>query len=255
MRAKLIYILKKFPLAYRLTKICYWQTKAWHALILGTPAQEKYWQKRHLTKRGDWDDNREWVMGYWHSQNHPHRDFLIKKISAYMPNSALEIGSNCGPNLFLLAKKFPQAKLMGIDINQKAINVGRKLLQQQDVSNVKLILNKADAIRHLPDKSFDIVFTDAVLIYIGPDKIKKLTQEMLRLARKAVIFLEWHQELKNRDAQGLGIYYFGHWKRNYKNLLKQLLPEEKIHLTKIPPLLWPGRNWSQLGYLIEATII
>lgn len=50
MRAKLIYILKKFPLAYRLAKICYWQTKAWQALFLGTSTQEKYWQKRHLKK-------------------------------------------------------------------------------------------------------------------------------------------------------------------------------------------------------------
>ena len=98
------------------------------------------------------------------------------------------------------------------------------------------------------------MFTDAVLMYIGPDKIKKVIKEVLRIARRVLILVEWHCENQNKDAYGLGIYHFGCWKRNYVDLLKQFMPKEKVHLTKIPKKLWPSENWQNLGYIIEVIL-
>ena len=122
------------------------------------------------------------------------------------------------------------------------------------ISNVKLICGKADELHQFRNKSFDIVFTDALLMCIGPDKIKKVISEMLRIARRALILVEWYCENHNMDPYGQGIYHFGNWKRNYVSLLKQFISKERIRLTKIPNKLWPVKNWQELGYLIEVII-
>ena len=122
------------------------------------------------------------------------------------------------------------------------------------ISNVKLICGKADELHQFRNKSFDIVFTDALLMYIGPDKIKKVISEMFRITRRALIFVEWHCEHQNIDPYGLGIYYFDYWKRSYIDLLKQFISKERIRLTKIPKGIWPVKDWQELGYLIEVII-
>ena len=139
---------------------------------------------------------------------------MVETISNLNPNSILEIGCNCGPNLYLLAKKFLNAEIIGIDINSMAVQKGNEWLAQEGFSNVKLLESKADELGQFQDKSFDVVFTDAVLIYIGPDKIKEIIENMIRITRKALILMEWHSfEPDHKDPFGLGVYHFGCWKR------------------------------------------
>jgi ubiquinone/menaquinone biosynthesis C-methylase UbiE len=253
MRNKFISILKRWPPVHRFAKILYWKVQSFKETLFGTKIQERYWQKRHLEKRSNWDDNKDWAISYWDSKFHPHRQFLIEKISRHFPLSILEIGSNCGPKLYLLAKKIPQAKLYGIDINEKAVKMGKGFFDEEGIKNIELLIGKADELGRFLDKSFDIVFTDAVLIYIGPDKIKKVIKEMIRITKKVLIFIEWHEN-SGKDPQGMGIYHFRHWKRNYINLFKQFVKKEQIHITKIPEDLWPGKDWSELGYVIEVML-
>jgi len=206
----------------------------------GSKTDEMYWRFRHVF------GSRKWAEKYLSeaSLNHPHRKFIIDKIAGCAPlKTILEIGCASGPNVYLLAKKFPEVKLYGIDISKKAVETGNKLLKKESISNVKLYAGKADELGQFPDKSFDIVFTDATLIYIDPDKINKVIGEMLRVARKAVILNEWHKETPES-------FYNDHWVHNYKSLFKQFIPEDKIKFTKLPENLW-DRNWSEYGYIIE----
>ena len=187
--------------------------------------------------------------------HHPHRQLFLEKIGAFQPiYSILEVGCGYGPNLYLLAQKFPKIELMGLDINPLSIQEGNKLLMKEKISNVKLSIGKVDELNKFQDKSFDIVFTDALLIYVAPDKIKKVIQEMLRITRRALILVEWHYKEQNKDSQGLGVYHLGCWKRNYVNLLKQFVPENKIHITKISKELWPAEDWGKMGYVIETIL-
>jgi hypothetical protein len=218
--------------------------------LLGTQVKEREWATRHLREGG------EWIKSYWEPQKHSHRYYLIEKISRYSPiSTVLEIGCNCRPNLYLLAKKFPHAHMVGIDINPAAIQKGKEWLAQEGISNVKLVVGKADELQAIPDKRFDIVFTDAVLIYIGPDKITKVVKELIRIARRALILVEWHYfEAWEKDPRGLGVYHCGNWKRNYVALLRQFVGEEQIHLTKITDDIWPDKNWSKVGAVIEVAL-
>lgn len=231
-------------------------------LFVGTEARERMWATRHLHKGSDWNDTQhlsepdEWVMGYWSSREHTHRQFLIEEISASPGiSSILEIGCNCGPNLHLLAKKFPAADIVGIDINSRAVQKGSELFASAGISNVKLYVGKADELEQFSDGSFDVVFTDALLIYIGRDKIKKVIQNMVRIANRALVLMEWHCfKPQRKDMEGLGIYHHGSWKRDYVALLKQFVPEERIRVTKITEDVWPDANWQEVGAIISVAM-
>ncbi|MEM2914596.1 MAG: class I SAM-dependent methyltransferase [Candidatus Bathyarchaeia archaeon] len=220
--------------------------------MLGTKLEERYWATKHLRKGDDWGkEGDDWVKGYWESRTHSHRNFLVDRILNFSPLSVLEVGCNCGPNLYLLAKKLTHAEIKGVDINPMAVQKGNEWLRQESITNVELLVGKADDLRRFRDKSFDVVFTDAVLIYVGPDKIRKVIREMLRVTRKALIFLEWHTFDKKRGSLG---FYSGHWIRNYKELLKEFVPENKIKIVKLPEELWPDLNWQRWGYIIEVAM-
>lgn len=241
----------------------YWRLRGLYAYIWGTRIQERYWLKRHLREGNDWDnpqysgEDNEWVRSYWDSRSHGHRSLIFKNISGFLPlDNILEIGCNCGPNLYLFAKEYPHIQIVGIDINPIAIQIGRELFAKEGISNVNLFIGKADELSEFQDKSFDIIFTDAVLMYIGPDKIKKVMREMLRISRRALILLEWHIESQDMDRRGLGVYYQGSWTRNYVNLLNNCCsPPKEIHLTKIPKQIWPNKNWENFGYIIEVILL
>ena len=257
MKERLKHLLEKTPALYRFIVKGYTYSalrfRYLKYLVLGTKKMEKEWATRHLREgereRDDWD------KGYRDSLNHPHRSFLVETISKFNPPSILEIGCNCGPNLYLLAKKFSDAEIIGIDINPMSVQKGNEWFTQKGISNVRLSVGKADELDQFQDKSFDVVFTDAVLIYIGPDKIKEVMKNVIRSTRQALIFMEWHSfEPERNDPKGLGIYYLGCWKRAYVALLKQFVPEEKIHVTKITEDIWPDKNWKELGAVIEVAM-
>ena len=70
----------------------------------------------------------------------------------------------------------------------------KEFLIQKGAKNVELSVGKADHLDLFEDKSFDIVFTGAALMHIGPDRIKKVIKEILRIAKKALILVEWYNQ-------------------------------------------------------------
>ena len=132
--------------------------------------------------------------------------------------------------------------------------MGNKWFAQRRYSNIKLLVGKADNLSKFSDESFDVVFTDAVLMYVGPDKIEKVMREMFRITRKALIFIELHCKSQVKDPYGLGTFHLCYWKRNYIDLLSQFVEKNKISLYKIPKDLRPARNWQESGFLIEVTM-
>jgi ubiquinone/menaquinone biosynthesis C-methylase UbiE len=207
--------------------------------IFGSKVDELYWGFRHFF-------DKSWPERYISKEsiNHPHRKILIDTISKYYPfDSALEIGCASGPNLYLLAKKFPEVKLYGIDISKKAIEIGKKKFNEEKISNVILETGNPSDLKKFSDKSIDIVFSDACLICIGPKKINSVVEEMVRIAKKAIILCEQHSDYSNS-------FYNDNWIHNYKLLFGKFVSLEKIKFTKIPKEIWGG-DWGEFGYIIE----
>lgn len=256
MKTRFIRFIGKHPLLYNFAEGCYGIFRSAKFKLYGTKSDEKYWAERHLQeserKQDDWGKgNDNWITGYWNSINHPHRKILTDAIANFKPSSILEIGCNCGPNLRILAKIFPEAKILGIDINPEAVQKGNELFKQESLLNVVLTECKADELLRFNDHSFDIVFTDAVLIYLGPDKIEKVIKEMLRVSSKAIVLMEWHDFESKHNPLGK---YKRHWVRDYKTLLKEFVSADKIRIKKLPDNLWTDKNWQRFGAIIEASL-
>jgi len=252
MRTNLKSFLRRWPRLYGFLKRGRDIYRVLQRRLLGTRMEEKYWAKAHLCRGNDWGGKEnDWARGYWSSRDHGHRSYLIDRIFEFSPSSVLEIGSNCGPNLYILAKRFPDAELKGIDINSDAVQKGNEWFSDEHISNVKLMVGKADDLQQFQDKSFDVVFTDAVLIYVGPDKIRKVIVEMLRVARRALVFLEWHDFDSGSNHLGT---YVGHWTRNYVTLLKELVPLVETRVSKLPKEIWVDPKWQEWGAVIEAVL-
>lgn len=210
--------------------------------ILGTKTDEIFWGFRHVL-------DRSWAEKYISEESiyHPHRKILIEKVSSYLPfKSVLEVGCSSGPNLYLLAKRFPEVQLYGLDINQKAIKTGQNFFQKERISNVFLRWGKIDNLKNFQAKSIDIIISDATLIYAGPDRINQVIKEMLRTARKALILCEQHSELTPS-------LYKDRWIHNYKLLFETYLSREKIRVTKLPSGVWAG-DWGKFGHIIEVDL-
>lgn len=208
---------------------------------MGTKVKEKLWAGRTI------------AQGYWDGREHPSKQFLTERIAALSPiNSILEIGCASGPNLYLLAKKLPHTHIVGIDINEEAVAYGNAQFVKEKILNVELLVGKADELKQYQDKAFDIVFTNALLIYIGPDKIKEVIKEMIRITRKALVLMELHSFQSGKKDDGRGSYYGGNWVRDYAALLGQFVPREKIRISKIPEHVWPVEPWRQLGVVVEV---
>jgi len=250
---KLKSFLRKYPSLYHFLQGLYGKIRLIKERILGInidEKEEKRWENRHIHEGDDWAAD-----AYWDVRNHPATHFLLKKIERFSPfSSVLEIGCNCGPNLYSIGKRFPNVKIIGVDINSMAVQRGNELLAKEGVSNVKLLVGKAYDLKQFPDRSFDIVFSKAVLSHIGPSKIKKVLEEMARVAKRTIILAEYYESLNNEDPStnlGIRLGYDWRWKRDYIKLIKQIIPTAEIRLTKIPKEIWGGEDWKEMGYIIE----
>jgi ubiquinone/menaquinone biosynthesis C-methylase UbiE len=214
--------------------------------IFGTKALEAEWQKGY-EKYGE-----DISLDPWFLKNDPHRKLLINTISKYSPaDSILEIGCAAGVNLYLLAGIFPKAKLKGIDLNHEFIQKGNEALKKENISNVELMVMKADELDKFKDKSYDIVFASGVLLYIGPDKIKKVMENMFRITKSLIIVEEFHASSQDERGSFDGAHYI----RDYIKLMEQFTAKGNIVATKISNFVpVPDKNWEEYGYIIEAKI-
>ncbi len=239
--------LRKWPFLYRLLQNAYYGFRCVaEKHILGTIVQEWIWRRERR------EDNANSPQKYLESSQHPHRLVLMEKILSHSPlKKVLEIGCNAGPNLLLLSGRCKEADLHGIDINTKAVEEGRKHLKGMGISNVFLDAGKADSLERFGDRSMDIVFSDATLMYIGPDKIQDIVGHMVRIARKAVILNEWDMGGSSETDHR---YHYGHWIHNYLSLFEKCGVRGKIEVTRISREMWDDSNWVKYGAMIEARL-
>jgi len=185
----------------------------------------------------------------WETLNHPHRLFIADHIAdlGFEFKTFLEVGCGVGPNLYLLARRYPGVEFTGVDINPSAVEAGNERMRRDNIRNVRLSVCKADALEYLPE--YDIVLTDAALMYIGPDKIRQVVGEISRIARLAVVLCEWHTP----EPVSLGRYE-RNWVRNYTSLLMESLPDAEVKV------FWLGEKggfddalWKKYGAIVVAT--
>jgi len=204
--------------------------------FFGTTTDRIYWKGYYLLAKEDKGEN----------LSHPYKDVFLKEVLGTAPfGTMFEIGCGAGFNLHQLAKKFLDKKFYGIDISGKAIQHGKEFLKKEKISNVFLEKSAIENLSGFTDKSMDIVFSYAAIMYIGPDSIARAVKEMLRVAKKTIILCEYHADLKP--------FYNDHWIYNYKELFKDYVKEDSIKIIKLPQGESSG-DWAKFGHIIKIEL-
>jgi len=207
--------------------------------------------------------------------NHPHRKFLLGIIEKYNPKSILDVGCGYGGNIGNLVKMFPNAEVIGFDIDNECIKFARKAFG--DYPNVSLFCDRIQNIKDVfKSTSFDIILTDAVLMMIPPEEIHGIIEDMLHVGNNLImcewnIFNKWTtlalgfyyrvsgkcKDLPFIQNSKLGVcvrhsnvYSEKRWARDYKALLSDFGVKD-IMITKLPEK-FGDKRWDTLGSVIEA---
>jgi len=204
--------------------------------IFGTVIDKIYWKIYYLLFKEDIN------LNLWH----PFKKILLKIICDYKPvGNVLEVGCGVGFNLYELAKKFPEVSFYGTDISGGAIRQGRKFFLKKQIRNVFLTKTSTENLRFLKDKSIDLVFSYASLMYIGPEDINLAISEIMRVAKKNVILCEFHSYGKP--------FYIDHWIHNYKEIFLNYVSENDIEIIKLSGIK-SGDDWEKYGHIIKIKV-
>lgn len=119
--------------------------------------------------------------------------------------SVLEVGSNIGLNLIYLNQLYGEdLDLFAVEPNIAAFN---KLTSQAQLKNLKKAWNCNSFNLPLEDGSIDLVFTSGVLIHIAPADLQRATDEVVRVANKFVLCIEYFshkpESIEYRGSEGL----------------------------------------------------
>lgn len=110
------------------------------------------------------------------------RKRLVKKVAKHKPLKVLDIASGTADLAISMAKKMPQAHIIGADISAKMLAVGyRKVLRKKLNKQIKLELGNAERLKY-PSNRFDVI-----TVAFGVRNFEHLLQglsEMYRVTQK-----------------------------------------------------------------------
>jgi SAM-dependent methyltransferase len=111
-------------------------------------------------------------------QTHPARLSAIATLFGMKPPSiqharVLEIGCADGSNLLPIAASFPHSECIGIDLSERQVDVGHRLIDRLDLKNVELITG--DFVKHADRLgSFDYVIAHGLYSWVPPAVAEEL---------------------------------------------------------------------------------
>ncbi|HOX22617.1 MAG TPA: class I SAM-dependent methyltransferase [Elusimicrobiales bacterium] len=213
-----------------------WKLRAFlETKVLKTSLSSAIWRLRHIYA------GRDWLQKYKESISHSHRDYLADMLLDMGPfESLVEAGACVGSNLYVMAKRYPDSKFCGVEINPAAVAEGNAWLRESGLENVRLVQGDIAAHEACCLGGCDLVLTDAALMYIGPEKIEAALLGLRKLARRGMLLNEWH-------CKGRSRYLDGHWMHDYAGLADKLFPGARLEFKKTPPGMWHDDNWDTAG--------
>jgi ubiquinone/menaquinone biosynthesis C-methylase UbiE len=181
-------------------------------------------------------------------------------VEQYPFESLLEVACSWGQNFFTLSEFFPDTRLVGVDRDEQAIEYGKNLFSSRKVGNISLHVTDARDLSMFEDSSFDVVVSCAFFLYVWPDDVESVLNEMFRVARRKILFMEQHKPNPLGNENYIGTYYNfkqdvpGYWLKDYEALFRHYAPSSKLTLTKVPNPRWPQEQWASYAHLIEVEL-
>lgn len=110
------------------------------------------------------------------------------------PRSILDVGCGGGAFTVELAKRYPKAKVTGIDTSAAAIDYANRQLQSMSppITNIEFILSSNPRLDSL-QKKFDVVTSTLVCHHLSDDELIVFLKDAYKIANQAVIFNDLHR--------------------------------------------------------------
>lgn len=106
----------------------------------------------------------------------------------------LDLCTGTASTAIAIAKAMPQAKIVGVDLSAKMLQVARRKVEKAGIRNVEL--HEMDATRlRFEDGHFDVILISLVLHEMDEDLRAKLLKEARRVLKKdgKIIVTEWER--------------------------------------------------------------
>ena len=205
--------------------------------VLGDYSDELFWKYVHFFKK-EWNEAYE-IPDYYQG----HKNFLIDLIiSEKKINNILELGCGDGINLRKMAYKNNSLKLTGLDINKVAIKKGRLKIKNLN-HKINLIITNFKNLKNYSNDQFDVVFSDAALMYIDKNNIYNVLKEALRISKIKLVICEQH----TNDVS----FYNDKWVHNYSLIFKKISDKCTVKIHDIKESNRAG-DWKKFGKIIEV---
>ena len=138
-------------------------------------SQKKYWSKKHLQN----------VKNYFSSPPSNRRSkWFVDQLKTYKFDSICEAGMFGGRNLKHISEAFPDRKIYGFDINEKAIEFAKK--QIPDATMWKMDI--CDLVDYELD--VDVIYTSGTMIHLAPDTLITTIRGLIKTSNNYVMHLE-----------------------------------------------------------------
>ncbi|GIW12177.1 MAG: hypothetical protein KatS3mg061_3234 [Dehalococcoidia bacterium] len=145
--------------------------------------------------------------GFYFDREDVLRYYYGRLIEPLRPRRILDVGCAIGEAAILLAKLFPQAEVIGVDLSPPMLRWARREAARQGVTNVVFYHRDFCDLSYWPDASFDFVYENYCLHEVPTYAGLACVREMIRLTRPGgrLAFADWPPaedaaELEERQA-------------------------------------------------------
>ena len=162
---------------------------------------------------------------------HPNCKELFHIIHKLQPKSILECGCGAGITLKNLDIIIPEAEIYGVDISEKQIEMSKWFTKVSDkIYNHMSIM---DITNQMPDRKFDFVFTNAVIMHLTQDRATKALNNIKNASNKYVYLSENPSTIRNNFVVTVR-EVFPNWEMSFsKRFIDENNPFVGILLTKM----------------------
>jgi len=133
---------------------------------------------------------------------HPNCKELYHIIDKLQPKSILECGCGGCFTLRNLEEVIPNAEIFGIDLSKKQLDLTSSFVQLS--KKLSKNISVMDITKEMPDRKFDFVFTNAVIMHLNTDSAIKALNNIKNTSDKYVFLVEndkshegWYEMVRN----------------------------------------------------------
>lgn len=94
------------------------------------------------------------------------------------PTRILDLACGTGISTLALAERYPNCRIVGVELREEYLSLARNKIQQLGLSNVEFVLNRAEDYRS--NEPFDCVVSSYLAKYADLTSLTRTTKEMLR---------------------------------------------------------------------------